>query len=36
MRILLVEDDLVLRVGLKEALEPANFTVDPLSAAEPA
>ncbi|HEY9191382.1 MAG TPA: response regulator, partial [Methyloversatilis sp.] len=36
MRILLVEDDLVLRVGLKEALEQANFTVDPLGAAEPA
>ena len=36
MRILLVEDDLVLRVSLKEALEQANFTVDPLGAAEPA
>ena len=36
MRILLVEDDLLLADGIREGLEKAGFTVDHLTAAEPA
>ena len=36
MRILLVEDDLLLADGIREGLEKSGFTVDHLAAAEPA
>ena len=36
MRILLVEDDLILAAGIREALEREQWAVDHLAAAEPA